>query len=171
MPLKVLMHDIRKLETDAVVVGFHEDVRPLKGAAGALDWLLCGSLSQLIIQHKVRGALGDVALLTSKGKIPASKIFLVGLGPRAELSPAALRTAARTAAASVVNAGAASAGLDLVPQGGFPGEDAFDAFREGLAEGTGTHACDITVIAPDAEALFWMTRSAGGRRETDRRSS
>lgn len=165
------MHDIRNLETDAVIVGFHEDVRPLKGAAGALDWLLCGSLSQLLIRKNVCGALGEVALLNSKGKIPAPKIFLVGLGPRADLSPSAFRTAARNAAAAIAGAGVSRAGLDLFSSGNVPDEEAFAAFQEGLAEGAGQHACDITVIAPDADSLFWMTRSAGGRRDTDRRSA
>ena len=97
MVLKVLMHDIKGLDADAVIVGFYEDVRPLKGAAGALDWLLCGALSQLIIQNKVRGALGEVALLTSRGKIPADKIFMLGLGQRNASTPEALRAAARAA--------------------------------------------------------------------------
>jgi Cytosol aminopeptidase family, N-terminal domain len=101
------MHDIKDLDADAVIVGFHEDVRPLKGAAGALDWLLCGALSQLIIQNKVRGALGEVALLTSRGKIPADKIFMVGLGQRGSSLPVSLRAAARAAAVSAVNAGVA----------------------------------------------------------------
>ena len=81
--VKVILQDIKKLVTEALIVGFYEDVRPLKGAAGELDWLLCGALSSLLIAKKIRGSLGDVALVTSQGKVPAQKIFLVGLGPRA----------------------------------------------------------------------------------------
>src|SRR3972149_11307853 len=93
--LKVILQDIKKLETDALIVGFYEDVRPLKGLAGELDWLLCGSLSNLILSDKLRGSLGDVALLTSRGKIPAQKIFMVGLGAAGSLSPVSLRPGAR----------------------------------------------------------------------------
>ena len=93
MELKVIIQDIKKLETDALIVNFFEDVRPLKGLAGELDWLLCGSLSHLILNNKINGSLGDVALLTSQGKIPAKKIFLLGLGPKAGFSPASLRSA------------------------------------------------------------------------------
>ena len=82
LTVNVLLQDIKKLETEALIVGFFEDVRPLKHLAGELDWLLCGSLSNLIIKHKLQGALGDVALLTSQGKMPAQKIFMVGLGRR-----------------------------------------------------------------------------------------
>src|SRR5919109_1227653 len=105
LTVKVLLRDITKVESDAVVVGFFEDVRPLKGLAGRLDWLLCGSLSRLLIENRLRGSLGDVALLTARGKIPAQKIFMVGLGPRSGFSLPALKSAARTAAASVERAG------------------------------------------------------------------
>ena len=152
------MHDIKDLETDAVIVGFHEDVRPLKGTAGALDWLLCGALSHLIIQKKLRGALGEVALLTSKGKIPAAKIFMVGLGPRAASSPESLRAAARVAASSSVNAGIARAALDFFPSGAAQSDDALAAVREGLAEGAGSRQIDFTLLAPDERDFEQMSR-------------
>jgi len=152
------MHDIKDLETDAVIVGFHEDVRPLKGTAGALDWLLCGALSHLIIQKKMRGILGEVALLTSKGKVPADKIFMVGLGPRAESSPESLRAAARVAAASSVNAGIARAALDFFPAGSAQSDDALAAVRVGLAEGAGAHPIDFILLAPDDTAFERMSR-------------
>jgi hypothetical protein len=66
----VILQDIKKVESEALIVGFFEDVRPLKGLAGQLDWLLCGALSSLLIENKLRGALGDVALLTARGRFP-----------------------------------------------------------------------------------------------------
>jgi leucyl aminopeptidase len=123
-----------------------------------LDWLLCGALSRLIIQKKVRGVLGEVALLTSQGKVPADKIFMVGLGPREASSPESLRAAARTAAASAVNAGVARAALDCFPAGAAQSDDALAAVREGLAEGAGTHPIDFTLLAPDAVAFERMSR-------------
>ncbi len=83
-----------------MIVGFYEDVRPLKGVAGELDWLLCGALSALVLSKKLRGSLGDVALVTSQGKVPVQKIFMVGLGPRDGMTPATLQSAARNAAAT-----------------------------------------------------------------------
>lgn len=158
MVLKVLMHDVKGLDTDAVIVGFHEDVRPLKGAAGALDWLLCGALSRLIVQNRVRGSIGEVALLTSQGKIPAAKIFLVGLGQRGASPAGTLRASACAAARSAVNAGVARAALDCFPIGGVPGDDAVAAVREGLAEGAGTHPIDFILLAPDTAAFERMAR-------------
>lgn len=156
--LTVQVHMIEKLEVDALIVGFHEDIRPLKGGAGVLDWLLCGALSRLIIQKKITGAVGDVALLTSKGKVPADKIFMIGLGPKAELSAASLRSASRTAAASAAGAGVAHAALDCFPQGNMPDDDALVAIRQGLAEGAGTHPIDFALLAPDAAAVARLSR-------------
>jgi len=153
------MHDIKKLETDAVAVGFFEDTRPLKGAAGTLDWVLCGSLSHLIIQNKIRGALGEVALLTTKGKIPASKVFMVGLGPRSQMGPAALREASRIAATVIAGAGVKHAALDCFPLGNGQSDENITAVRQGLTEGAGDHALDITLLAPDAASFERMSRS------------
>lgn len=158
MVLKVLMHDIKKMETDAVAVGFFEDVRPLKGAAGALDWILCGSLSHLIIQEKISGALGEAALLTTKGKIPASKVFMIGLGRRSQMTPATLREASRIAATIIVGAGVNRAALDCFPLWTGQSEEYLTALRQGLAEGAGGHALDISLLAPDAASFERMNR-------------
>jgi len=123
-----------------------------------LDWLLCGALSHLIIRTKMRGVLGEVALLTSKGKVPADKIFMVGLGPLAASSPESLRAAARVAAASSVNAGIARAALDFFPAGTAQSDKALAAVREGLAEGAGAHMIDFTLLAPDDTAFERMSR-------------
>ena len=158
MVLKVFMLDIKKLETDAVAVGFFEDIRPLKGAAGALDWILCGSLSHLIIQKKIRGALGETALLTTRGKIPAPKVFMVELGPRSQMTPATLREASRTAATIIVGAGVIRAAVDCFPLWSGQSEEDIAAVRHGLEEGAGHHALDIALLAPDAASFERMSR-------------
>ena len=107
--MKVLLQDIKKLETEAIIVGFFEDVRPLKGVAGELDWLLCGALSNLIIQNKLRGLLGDIALLTSQGKLPTQKIFMIGLGRKVDLKPSIIQSAAKNAGRDAGSSVAAAA--------------------------------------------------------------
>lgn len=152
------MHDIKKLETDALAVGFFEDVRPLKGAAGALDWVLCGSLSHLILHNKIRGALGEVALLTTKRKIPAPKVFMVGLGPRSQTTPATLREASRIAAAIMVGAGVMRAALDCFPLWTAQSEEYLSFVRQGLEEGASDHALEINLLASDAASFERMSR-------------
>lgn len=157
--VKVILQDIKKLATEALIVGFYEDVRPLKGVAGELDWLLCGALSSLVLTKKVRGSLGDVALVTSQGKVPSQKIFLVGLGPRAGSTLTTLRSAARTAAASAVGAGVRSAAIDYFPFSDMSQEGAVAALHQGLNEGAGGRSFDVLLLASDAVVYEKISRS------------
>ncbi|HEX9020091.1 MAG TPA: M17 family peptidase N-terminal domain-containing protein [Nitrospirota bacterium] len=149
---RVILQGIKKLETEALIVGFHEDVRPLKGLAGELDWLLCGALSRLILKNKLRGALGEVALLTSRGKVPARKIFMVGLGPKAGFSLASLRSAAETAAGSARGAGVRNAAMEYFPLADESPDRVASAFQEGVSRGAAGGALDVFLLAPDADA-------------------
>jgi len=156
--MKVILQDIRKLETEALIVGFYEDTRPLKGIAGELDWLLCGALSSLVLTGKLRGSLGDVALVTSQGKVPAQKIFLVGMGPRAGLTQTTLRSAARTAAASAVGAGVRSAAIEYFPSSDIPQDGAVTALNQGLNEGAGGRSFDVQLLASDSVVYEKLSR-------------
>lgn len=158
MVLQVLVHDVKTLDVEAVVVGFHEDVRPLRGIAGELDWVLCGSLSRLVRKGHVRGALGDRALLTTAGKLPATKVFMLGLGTRSAGTQEDLRAAARTAAASLADAGISRAAVDLFPLGFAPKEEAASAIHDGFAEGAGERELQVSLLAPNAAALDAMSR-------------
>jgi len=157
--VKVILKDLKKLATEALIVGFYEDVRPLKGVAGELDWLLCGSLSALILTKKLRGSLGDVALVTSQGKVPVQKIFMVGLGPRNGMTPATLRSAARNAATTAVGAGVRSAAIEYFPSPDMPHDNGISALYQGLNEGVGGRSFDVLLLASDAAAYEQISRS------------
>ena len=150
--MKVILQDIKKLETEALIVGFFEDIRPLKGLAGELDWLLCGSLSSLILNKKLSGVLGDVALLTTQEKLPTQKLFMVGLGPKTDFSSSILRAAARTAAASALGAGVQKAVIEYFQPAHMSYERSVSALSEGLSQGAGGRSFDVFVLAPDAAA-------------------
>ncbi len=151
--VQVILQDIKKVHAEAIVVGFFQDVRPLKGPAGQLDWVLCGALSNLLIKNKLRGAIGDVALLTSRGKVPSQKIFFVGLGTKAGFSAASLRAAVKTATACVLGAGVTNAAMEYFQTQGVPGEASIPAFREGLVEGAGGRNLTLSLIAQDESSF------------------
>ncbi len=156
--VQIVYGDIRKVASDAIVVGIFEDVRPLKGFAGELDWLLCGSLSDILLTKRIRGSLGDVALFTSRGKVPSPKIFMMGLGPRSEFSRSTLRTAARTAASSLVGAGAKQAAIEYFLPPGTDPEAGVSVVRQGLEEGAGGRSLAVSLIAPDRDAQEKLSR-------------
>lgn len=156
--MKVILQDITKLETDALIVGFFEDVRPLKGFAGELDWLLCGSLAGLLINNKLRGSLGDIALLTSRGKVPARKIFMVGLGPRKKLSSDWMKNIAEITAGSVLGAGAENAVIEYFPPADVPYDIGLAAMREGFSAGAKGRGFAVSLLARDTAAFDNISR-------------
>jgi hypothetical protein len=64
---------------DALVVPVWSDVRPLRGAAGLLDWRLCGRLSQMIRDGRVSGDPHEKLLLVTS-RIPWRRVLAIGVG-------------------------------------------------------------------------------------------
>lgn len=148
--VNVLLQDVKKLKTDALIVGFFEDRRPLFSLAGELDWLLCGALSQLIIDNKLRGSLGETALLTSRDKVPAPKIFLVGLGPFETVNASSLLTAAEGAVATAVQAGVLDVALECFSAPSLSWEAVLHALVQGADAGNRAGKAVVHLLAPDA---------------------
>lgn len=76
------LHVIDALDAEAVAIGLCSDVRPLAGAAGYIDWRMCGRISQLLRQGAITGIAGEKVLLPTLGMIPAGRIFVFGWGEK-----------------------------------------------------------------------------------------
>ncbi len=81
MRIIVQSEKIAQVYVETLVVGFFEDVRPLKGFAGEIDWYTNGAVSDLVLQNKIRGTLGEASLLATS-KLATPKVLLIGLGPK-----------------------------------------------------------------------------------------
>ncbi len=57
-----------------------EDVRPLRGLAGEVDWYYNGVFSHLLKKHHYKGTLGSALLVSTEGKLNIPKVVLIGLG-------------------------------------------------------------------------------------------
>ena len=158
LTVRLIRGDITQIDAEALVAGFYEDVRPLKGIAGELDWLLCGALSDLILRNKLRGSLGDAALLTSQGKVRTPKIFLIGAGSRADASPASLKSAAKNAAESALGAGVGNVAIEYLPPPGISHDTAITALYHGLSEGAAGRGLDVQLLATKADAYDYILR-------------
>jgi hypothetical protein len=87
----------RDARGDILAVHIWTDVRPLKGAAGLLDWRLCGRLSSLIQSGRLSGTVGEQLLLPTAGRLPWALVMVLGLGSRAAFSVAQFQTAVQRA--------------------------------------------------------------------------
>lgn len=119
------------IEADIVVVGFFSEDRPLRGAAGRLDWRLCGQLSEFLSSGWLEGRLGSAALLPGSGPIAAMRVLLLGLGTRREFTLERAREVMHDAVGRCLALGAQSVALS--PLGIAP--DDFARHSEVLIEG------------------------------------
>ncbi|MBI2982448.1 MAG: hypothetical protein HYY44_09225 [Deltaproteobacteria bacterium] len=65
---------------------FFEDIRPLRGSTGLIDWRLNGRLSELILQGRLSGSFEESMIMPVSGRLAADEILLFGLGTAADLS-------------------------------------------------------------------------------------
>lgn len=151
MTPKVVLQDIKKMVTDAVIVGIYEDERPLRGLAGELDWLLCGSLSRIVSTGRLRGALGEAALVASRGKIPADKIFMIGLGSKQDIDLERIESAVKAAALTAARAGAKSAAMAWPGGENITIQKIVYAVARGLEAAQCGGGVEFSVVAPNAE--------------------
>ena len=122
------------LPVDTVCLFVSEDERPLGGAAGFVDWRLCGQLSRLLVDGFFKGTRGESLLLPSNGRIGAPRLVVLGLGPGGEaLHPGVLRTALSQAADVLNRARVDSVSLELPGRGAMAAQERTSAFDEAFA--------------------------------------
>jgi leucyl aminopeptidase len=101
---------------DVLVVPLWADVRPLRGAAGLLDWRLNGRLSRLLREGRLEGTPGEKLLFLTT-RVPWSRVLTIGLGQTTSFSEDAFRTSLAAVLDAFRGLGLHSVGLAL------PGRD------------------------------------------------
>ncbi|MBN1658956.1 MAG: leucyl aminopeptidase [Anaerolineae bacterium] len=123
MDIQIVQGAIQEREDDLIVVNLFEGVEQPGGATGAVDRALGGLISEAIADDDLQGKQGESAVFYTRGAIPARRVLVVGLGPRAKFSLQVVRDVAAAAAkkarelgvdsfSSIVH-GAGEGGLDL----------------------------------------------------------
>lgn len=98
---------------DALCVFVTDDDRPLGGAAGFLDWRMCGSLSRVLLQGFFKGDRGEQLLMPTSGGISTVRLFAVGAGPSKSLDASTLGLLLESSAHMLKRAGVTSVALSL----------------------------------------------------------
>lgn len=83
--LEASLETLDTLDVDTLAIGLTTDGRPLLGAAGYVDWRLCGHLSRLLLRGVVTGERGEKVLFPTVGRLPFARLLLFGWGPEAGL--------------------------------------------------------------------------------------
>ncbi len=83
MALSVLPLDLARWDEtarDCLVLPVFRDDRPLRGAAGLVDWRLCGRLSRLIKANRATADAGETMLLPPGRRLRFKRVLWFGLG-------------------------------------------------------------------------------------------
>jgi hypothetical protein len=67
-----------------LICSLFEDQRPLKGAAGLIDWRLRGFLSHFVVNGKISGRYEELTFVPIQVRDQRRKLLLVGLGSSRE---------------------------------------------------------------------------------------
>jgi len=143
-----------------LVVPVWSDLRPMRGAAGLIDWRLCGHLSQMIRDKRFSGAPGEKLLLATN-RIQWQRVLAVGVGESSAFGDKSLREAMVCCLEALRRLGGHSLAI------AFPGRDidairpdrAMRGFLDALTESeraSGPWLERLTVIdaAPSAKSLL-----------------
>ncbi len=100
-------------DVDALCLFVTDDDRPLEGAAGFVDWRMCGSLSRVLLQGFFKGDRGEQLLMPTSGGVPAVKLFAVGAGSSKTLDASTLGLLLESSALMLKRAGVTSVAVSL----------------------------------------------------------
>jgi leucyl aminopeptidase len=91
MKLDIAQKDILDVPCDLLVVNLFQGVTKPGGATGAVDKALDGGISQLILQDRFEGKLGQALVFPTFGRIKARRVAVLGLGDKRHFDLDAVR--------------------------------------------------------------------------------
>jgi len=83
--LKITSDTLDEVDSQLALILTYQDVRPLRGQAGLLDWRLNGNLSKMILNHRFKGEMGEALLMPSRGRVGAKELLILGMGKSEEV--------------------------------------------------------------------------------------
>jgi leucyl aminopeptidase len=133
MKIRVVTGDITTIKTDALILNSFKGVKTLTGDIAAVDKALDGAISRLLKQGVIKGNLNEITLLHSLGKLPASRIVVVGLGKKPELTVDKVRAAVAEACRYLRKNGVAN--IATILQGAGINKISRESATQAIAEG------------------------------------
>lgn len=142
-----------KYRGDVLVLNHCSDHRPLRGTIGSLDWLFNSALSRLWKWKDSLLDFGQVTLLSTQGKIPPSRVLLVGTGVESELSDDLRREAYRIALKAADGISTGSIALEGISIQGKWDMDVVEDLTRVLEEMTDPAVKQVDLYLPSPELL------------------
>jgi leucyl aminopeptidase len=159
MEIKATVGDLLKIKADAIVVNHYEEAKRPEGDAAVVDKALGGAITELIRQGDIKGKLNEITIIHSLGRLPVSRIVVVGLGKKKELDTNKIRGAVAEACRYLRGKGAATIVGVVLGSGinNIKAEDAVQAMTEGTVLGLYTFRRHITKKEKDSGEIMEFT--------------
>lgn len=87
--------------TPLLALPVFSDQLPTRGQTALCDWRLDGAIAKLALEGKVRGALGEKAMIGGAARVGAERLLVYGLGPSKGASPVGIQKAVSALVADV----------------------------------------------------------------------
>ena len=114
MRVRVSQGPLSETRADALVVGRHSDEARLAREAAPVDRALGGLLLRALREERFEARVGQIAHVHGAGRLPATRVVVVGMGPRAECTEETVRRAASAGARRARDLGARSVAVPLL---------------------------------------------------------
>jgi len=86
MEIKATSANIAEVKAGAILIGLFEGAKHLEGEAATIDRALGGAILELLKTGEIKGKFKETNIIHSLGKLKASRVAIVGLGKKQELT-------------------------------------------------------------------------------------
>ncbi len=163
MEIKAIAGNITEVKAGAILIGVFEDTEHLEGDIAAVDQALGGAISEMLKQREIKGKFKELSLVHSLGKLPSTRVAIVGLGKRQELSPDRMRQAIAEACRLLRLKGTDNIATTIFRLGDTNPEDTVQAVIEGVLLGLYSFRRHMTTPAEYGEISKFLM--VGGESE------
>jgi leucyl aminopeptidase len=84
--IKAITGELTGIQTGAIIIGQYEGEKTPQEETAAVDKILGGAISGMIEQGDIKGKAGEITVIHTLGKLPASRVLVLGLGKKKELT-------------------------------------------------------------------------------------
>jgi leucyl aminopeptidase len=154
MEVNVVPGNLIRSTGDAVVLSYFEASGNLEGDMAVVDHALGGVISDLVRREEIKGKFKEITFIYTLGKLPFSKIAVVGLGKKSDFTAEKIRVAASDVCKALRLKNSQQIDLQALGAGvnGLSLDQVGQAVTEGALLGTYTFRKHITK-APDYKEI------------------
>ena len=173
MDVKIKVGSLKEAKGEALVAGVFEGSKKFGRDLSSLDKTLGGAITEAVDCGGFKGKLNQTYLIPAKGKVPAARILLVGLGKEKEFTTDRLRQASGKSAAYLSGLGLASFAttlhLELKPlqkasqavmEGAVLGLYSFEKYKTEKKDNGKSDTTDITLMVNSKKEVAEVSKGA-----------